>query len=154
MSRLDFTCADATGCSKSMPFRPPPLTASGARESPPRPRMSAPISLSGCITRSMGRESRESSPVSTVKKGWAASSPVTSRAAVPTVAGVQHIRGLDQAAHAAAADLEALVRAADGAVLVLDDLHAEAPHAAEYGRAVVPLAEVRHVRRAVGDRVE
>ena len=83
MSTLDFTWADATGWSKSMPVRPPPLTARGARESPPRPRMSAPIRLRGWMTRSMGRASRDSSPVSTLKKGCEASSPVTSLAAVP-----------------------------------------------------------------------
>ena len=152
MSRLDFTWADATGWAKSMPVSPPPLTARGARESPPRPRMSAPICLRGWITRSIGRESRDSSPVSTLKNGCAASSPVTSLAAVPLLPASSTFDGSTSPSRPRPGPRS--TRRLAGAVPVLDDLDAEASHAAEYGRAVVSLAEVRHARRAIRDRVE
>ena len=60
-----------------------PRTASGSRLPSRRPTTVAPMRRSGSATRSMGRLRRESSPVSTVQKGWPASTPTSRRALVP-----------------------------------------------------------------------
>src|SRR5512134_860725 len=57
--------------------------ARGARRLPSLPEICAPIRLSGLMIRFMGRERRESSPVSTEKKGFAERTPVSRRIVVP-----------------------------------------------------------------------
>ena len=83
MRMQDFSCALATGISYSMPLSPPPLNARGASDPPPLPLTSAPIRLRGSRMRFMGRRRREESPLMTLKKGWLASRPETSRIVVP-----------------------------------------------------------------------
>ena len=79
----DFSCALATGISYSMPLSPPPLNARGASDPPPLPLTSAPIWLRGRRIRFMGRRRNDGSPLMTLKKGWLAKSPDTSRIVVP-----------------------------------------------------------------------
>src|SRR3990172_6735330 len=57
--------------------------ASGALVSPRRPEMSAPRRRRGWMTRAMGRERRERSPLRTEKNGWGASRPASSRMGGP-----------------------------------------------------------------------
>ncbi len=71
-----------TGKSNSTPVSGRPLITSGARESPALPEISAPISLNGSISLSIGRERREASPVMIVRKGRPARRPQRSRIAV------------------------------------------------------------------------
>ncbi len=79
----DFTWALATGERWWMPRSGPPCIVSGARLSPSRPRMSAPISRRGRITRPIGRLRSDSSPVIIEKKGRPARSPASNRIVVP-----------------------------------------------------------------------
>ena len=66
-----------------MPLRDPPLMASGASASCPRPMILAPILARGLTMRSIGLDLSERSPEITLKKGWAASRPATRRIVVP-----------------------------------------------------------------------
>ena len=81
--RHDFTWALATGMSYSMGRRFPPRIASGARVSPWRPMMEAPICCSGWTMRPMGRVRNDASPVSTDRNSWPANSPDNNRIEVP-----------------------------------------------------------------------
>ena len=83
MRIADFTCALATLRSYSMAFRSPPRTDSGRSVSMLRPMKTAPISRRGSTIRPIGRDRRESSPVSTDRNDWPARSPATSRVVVP-----------------------------------------------------------------------
>jgi len=66
-----------------MAFSAPPLMASGARLPWLRPRMRAPMRVSGSTTRFMGRLRRYWSPVTTEKNDCPASRPVIRRMVVP-----------------------------------------------------------------------
>src|SRR5579875_2828598 len=66
-----------------MPRSAPPRIASGGRRSPSRAQSCAPICRSGSITRPIGRERREASPVSTERNGWPARMPLKRRRLVP-----------------------------------------------------------------------
>ena len=82
-STADFTWADGTGTrysSGSASFGP--CTASGSRP-PSRAAKRAPQADSGSITRRIGRRRRLASPVITANRWWLASTPHSSRAAVP-----------------------------------------------------------------------
>ena len=79
-----MTCADATGeawaiaASGRLPF-----TARGSRVAWARPTTAAPMRPSGSVTRAIGRCRSDASPVSSVQKGWPASTPSSRRAVVP-----------------------------------------------------------------------
>ena len=79
----DFTWAEATGrryaSGRALPV---PSTVSGRRP-PARAEKRAPDSVSGSITRRIGRRRRLASPVMTAVRGWLASTPHSRRAAVP-----------------------------------------------------------------------
>ena len=90
---LDFTCALATGISKSMPFSPPPWMASGASEPPLRPAMRAPIRVRGPTILVIGLRRRERSPDMTLRNGWPAASPETSLNAVPLLLALSTFSG-------------------------------------------------------------
>ena len=79
----DFTCALATGSSYVSGRTGPPSIVSGAVPSVVSIR--TPIRLSGSAMRSIGRERRESSPVSTNRPCWPASRPGSRRISVPAL---------------------------------------------------------------------
>ena len=81
-SRQDLSCALATGISYSMPRSSPPWNTIGA--SPPaRAVISAPILSSGSITRPIGLDRSDSSPVMMLRKGRPARRPDIRRVVVP-----------------------------------------------------------------------
>ena len=61
-----------------------PVSARGSRP-PLRPRKLTPIRLRGSITRRIGRERKEASPVRKLVKPWPESRPINSRAPVPAL---------------------------------------------------------------------
>ena len=81
----DFTCAEATGSSYSMPDSGRPVTMNGGKR-PSRASMSAPMSPSGTATRSTGRRRIEASPSSVqLPPSCPASQPGSSRISVPAL---------------------------------------------------------------------
>ncbi len=81
----DFTWALATGSWYVMPSsESEPSTMTGA--CPSVVSICAPICRSGSATRSIGRDESDSSPVSTYRPVWPATTPVTSRRSVPAFA--------------------------------------------------------------------
>ena len=102
----------------------------------------------------MGRRLRDESPLMTLKNGWLARSPETSRIVVPLLPELSTSAGSARAVSSTTDDPEALRRSGHGAVVVLFDLDAESSQAPQHGRAVIADAEVRDVRLAVGYGVE
>ncbi len=79
----DFTCALATGGVHSMPVSAPPTTSIGGRHCFPSPQTVEPIAVNGSAMRSIGRDDSELSPNNVVDPSSPATTPASSRIAVP-----------------------------------------------------------------------
>ncbi len=106
--------------------RPPSIVSGGRPSSDP---MTAPISVSGRITRFIGRRESDASPPITVRNSCAATMPDRSRIVVPELPASSGPSGGSQPAQAAAVNLDDACRGAP-------DRHAERLQAGERREAV------------------
>ncbi len=150
MSTADFTCALATGISKSIArsARPPRIWIGG------RPLfvvMSAFISRKGAAMRSMGRRISEASPMSVESKRWPASSPASMRIAAPLLPRSSGRVGRLQPFRTDAADDQPIARAT---IVLTSDVHAQLAYRGERCECVCAFEETAHRRLAVRDAPE